>query len=59
MAAIWIAYEINNNRHPFKGVRAARLFGYLMITYFIAAIIFLYYPMISTGLAGFWAPKIH
>jgi tetratricopeptide (TPR) repeat protein len=57
--AIWIASEINNNRVLFVGIRISRSFGYVMITYFVAALLFLYFPMVSTGLAGFWMPGVY
>jgi len=51
--AAWIAHEVNSYRELFVDVRVTRLFGYLAITYFITAILILYFPMIISGLYRF------
>jgi tetratricopeptide (TPR) repeat protein len=52
--AVWKAYEVNNHREPFIEVRIARLAGYIVSTYIIAALLYLYLPLVSSLLYKFF-----
>ncbi|MGB7992521.1 tetratricopeptide repeat protein [Methanoregula sp.] len=59
--AIWISYTINKHQDSVVRARPVSLLKYLVITYVIAALMYLYFPMVSSALAGFLTsgiPKI-
>jgi tetratricopeptide (TPR) repeat protein len=50
--ASWTAHTINKKQHLYVMVLPGRLYKYMAVTYFIAAFLYLYYPMITKGLTG-------
>ena len=51
----WSAHAINKHQEIFVVVRAGKLLAYLVITSVIAALLFLYFPMMVSVVSGFIA----
>jgi|GEM_PF-4669366 len=56
--AIWSAHEINIHREFFVEVRMPQILAYLAITYFVAALLYLYFPLVSSLLYKFIAQPV-